>query len=519
VAALYRRAGSAGQSRRGLALAVIAVSQLVVLMGTTMVTMSLPRIQSALGFSATGLLWVVNLYGLIFGGLLLSGGRIGDILGRRRVLTAGLVLFSAASVAGGFAQDKAWLLAARAAQGAGAALIAPAALALIVTSFPKGPRRSRATGVYAAVSALAAAAGLVAGGLLVSYVSWRWTLLVNAPAGLVLALAAPLVLTEPARQGGRFDLPGAVTAAGGIAALVYGLSAAAPSGAFDVSHWASANVIAALAGAVLLLAAFAAIEARSSHPLLPLRILADRNRSAGYLSAAAVGVVIFAVLYFATLFFQDVGGYPALESSLAYLPWIAAFTAGAAASTRLLPRTGPRPLMVAGSLSGAAGMYWLSRVGVHDNYLSSVFGPFIIAAFGLSLVSVPFVALGLRQVRPADSGEAAGVVNVAPLVGGSVGIAALGTVAWTTAARQIHPTGAGPAAATYRHALATGFDRAFLTAAAAALTIAILAVTLIRVRTTSTAGQARPAAPPPAGQDQPQPEPDGAAPTTETLPN
>jgi MFS family permease len=515
VTALYRRAGNAGHSRLGLALAVIAVSQLIVLMGTTMVTMSLSRIQSALGFSTTGLLWVVNLYGLIFGGLLLSGGRIGDILGRRRVLTGGLVLFSAASLLGGLAQDKVWLLAARAAQGVGAALIAPAALALIVTSFPPGRHRSRATSVYASVSALAAAVGLVAGGLLVTYASWRWTLLVNAPAGLVLALAAPLVLTEPARQGGRFDLPGAVTAAGGIAALVYGLSAAAPSGAFDVSHWASATVIAALAGAVLLLAAFAAIEARSSHPLLPLRILADRNRSAGYLSAAAVGVVIFAVLYFATLFFQDVWGYPALESSVAYLPWIAAFSVGAAASTQLLPRIGPRPLMVAGSLSGAGGMYWLSRAGVNDSYAGHVLGPFIIAAFGLSLVSVPFVALGLRRVRPADSGEAAGVVNVAPLVGGSVGIAALGTVAWTTAARQIHLTGTGGAAATYRHALATGFDRAFLIAAAVALTIAILAVTLVRVRATGLAGQTPPAAPPPAGQGHPQPEPNGAAPTTE----
>jgi MFS family permease len=183
VRALYRRAGSAGQSRLGLALLVIAVSQLIVLMGTTIVTMSLPRIQSALGFSATGLLWVVNLYGLIFGGLLLSGGRVGDILGRRRVLTAGLVLFSAASLLGGLAQDKAWLLAARAAQGAGAAVIAPAALALIAASFPQGPQRSRATSVYAAVSALAAAVGLVAGGLLVTYASWRWTLIITAPAG------------------------------------------------------------------------------------------------------------------------------------------------------------------------------------------------------------------------------------------------------------------------------------------------------------------------------------------------
>jgi MFS family permease len=337
VTALYRQAGNAGQHRLGLALLVIAVSQLIVLMGTTIVTMSLPRIQSALGFSATGLLWVVNLYGLIFGGLLLSGGRVGDILGRRRVLTAGLVLFSAASLLGGLAPDKAWLLAARAAQGVGAAFIAPAALALIVANFPQGPQRSRATSVYASVSALATAVGLVAGGLLTTYASWRWTLIITAPIGLVLALAAPLVLKEPARQPGRFDLPGAVTAAGGIAALVYGLSAAAPSGAFDVSHWASAKVIAALAGAVVLLVAFAAIEARSSHPLLPLRILADRNRSAGYLSAAAVGVVIFAVLYFATLFFQEVWGYSALKSSVAYLPWIAAFGIGAAPAPHRAP--------------------------------------------------------------------------------------------------------------------------------------------------------------------------------------
>ncbi|HJY66952.1 MAG TPA: MFS transporter, partial [Streptosporangiaceae bacterium] len=407
VTALYRRAGSAGQSRLGLALLVIAVSQLIVLMDTTIVTMALPRIQSALGFSASGLLWVVNLYGMIFGGLLLLGGRVGDILGRRRVLIFGLVLFSAASLLGGLAQDKALLLAARAAQGVGAAFIAPAALALIVANFPEGPRRSRATSVYAAVSALATAVGLVVGGLLVTYASWRWTLIINAPVGIILALAAPLVLTEPTRQPGRLDLPGAVTAAGGIAALVYGLSAAAPSGAFDVSHWASAKVIAALAGAGVLLVAFTAIEARSSHPLLPLRILADRNRSAGYLSAAGVGVVIFGVLYFATLFFQEVWGYSALKSSVAYLPWIAAFSIGAAASTQLLPRTGPRPLVVAGSLLGAGGMYWLSRTGVNDSYAGHVLGPFIIAAFGLSLVSVPFVALGLWRVRPADSGEAA----------------------------------------------------------------------------------------------------------------
>jgi EmrB/QacA subfamily drug resistance transporter len=506
VIALYRRAGNAGQSRLGLALLVIAVSQLVVLLDTTIVTMALPRIQSALGFSTTGLLWVVNLYGLIFGGLLLAGGRAGDILGHRRVLVVGLVLFSAASLLGGVAQDKMWLLSARAFQGVGAALTAPAALALIVANFPGGPKRSRATSVYASVSALASAVGLVVGGLLATYASWRWTLIVNAPIGLVLALAAPLVLKEPARLSGRFDLLGAVTAAGGIAALVYGLSAAAPSGPFDVSHWASANVIAALAGAVVLLVAFAAIEAHSSHPLLPLRILADRNRSAGYLSAAAVGVVIFGVLYFATLFFQDVWGYSALKSSVAYLPWIAAFSLGAAASAQLLPRTGPRPLMVVGSLFGAGGMYWLSRTGVNDSYFGHVLGAFVIAAFGLSLVSVPFVALALSRVRQADSGVASSVVNVAPPVGGSVGIAALGTVAWTTAAHQVHVIRADGAAATFRHALAAGFDRAFLVAAGVALAILILAVVLIRVRATGAADRALPVASPRAGEGQPQPE-------------
>jgi hypothetical protein len=301
--------------------------------------------------------------------------------------------------------------------------------------------------------------------------------------------------------------------------LVYGLSAAAPSGAFDVSHWASASVIAALAGAAVLLAALAAVEARSSHPLLPLPILADRNRSAGYLSAAAVGVVTFAVLYFATLFFQQVWGYPALKSSGAYLPWIAAFGIGAAASTQLLPRTGPRPLMIAGSLSAAGGMYWLSRTGADDSYLGHVLGPFIIAALGLSLVAVPFVALALSRVRQADSGAAASVVNVAPPVGGAVGIAALGTVAWTTAAQQIHVTQAGGAAATYRHALATGFDRAFLAAAAVAPAISILAVALIRVRATGAAGHPQPPASPRTEEGQPQPGPNGAAPTTEAPPN
>jgi EmrB/QacA subfamily drug resistance transporter len=468
-------------SHLGLALLVVAVSQLMVLVNTTIVTMALPHIRAALNFSTSGLVWVVNLYGLIFGGLLLLGGRVGDIFGRRRTLIFGLGLFSAASLFGGVAQDQVWLLTARAAQGIAAALIAPAALALIVTNFPEGRPRRRATSLYASISALGGAVGLMAGALLITYASWRWTFIVNVPVGVVLALSVPLALKESPRQWGPFDFPGALTAAGGVIALVYGLSVAAPSGSYDVSHWTRPEVIAALAGAVVLLLTFVAIEARTSHPLLPLRILASRSRSAGYLTAGAVGFAIFGVLFFATLFLQDVWRYSALKSGVAYLPWIVAFIVASAASAQLLPRVGPRPLMVAGSLFGAGGLCWLSRAAVSGSYLGDMFGPFLISAFGLGLLSVPFVVLAISGVEPADSGEASSVLNVAPPLGGSVGIAALGTVAWTAAAHQIHSVQAGGAAVTFRYGLATGFDLAFLVAAGVALTVLIIAVAVLRV--------------------------------------
>jgi len=278
-------AGAAG-SRLGLALVVIATAQLMVVLDATIVNVALPHIQRALGFSGSGLEWVVNAYALTFGGLLLLGGRAGDLLGRRRVFVAGLLLFSAASLAGGFATSQAWLLAARAAQGAGAAVTAPTALALISTTFPEGPPRNRAMGVWSAMSVAGGAVGLLAGGLLTTYLSWRWVLLVNVPIGLAAALAAPRVLGESRRQRGRFDLPGAVAGTGGLAALVYGLSNAAtsPDGA---SHWGDTKVVAALAASVVLLAGFAAIEARSEHPLLPLRLLRDRDRTARTWSCCA----------------------------------------------------------------------------------------------------------------------------------------------------------------------------------------------------------------------------------------
>ena len=271
--------------RLGLALVVIATAQLMVVLDATIVNVALPHIQRALGFSGANLEWVINAYALAFGGLLLLGGRAGDLLGRRKVFITGIIVFSAASLAGGFATTQAWLLAARAIQGAGAAITAPTALSLVTTTFPEGPPRNRALGVYAAMSVTGGVVGLIAGGLLTTYVSWRWVLFVNVPIGIAVALAAPRVLRETRGHRGRFDLPGAITGTGGLAALVYGLSNAATS-PDGVSHWGDAKVVAALAAAVVLLATFAAVEIRSTHALLPLHLLRSRDRSGAVVSAA-----------------------------------------------------------------------------------------------------------------------------------------------------------------------------------------------------------------------------------------
>src|SRR6266566_9617519 len=298
--------------RLGLALLVIATAQLMVLLDATIVNVALPHIQRALSFSGSGLEWVVNAYALTFGGLLLLAGRAGDLLGRRQMFIAGLLLFSAASLAGGFATSQAWLLAARAVRGAGAAIIAATALALIATTFPEGPPRNRAMGVYAAMSVAGGAVGLIAGGLLTTYVSWRWVFFVNVPIGLLVAAMAPRVLGESARRRGRFDLPGAITATGGLALLVYGLSSAAtsPNG---VSHWGDTKVVASLAASVILLVSFVLIEMRSRHALMPLRIFRNRDRTGAYVIMLCVGTALFGMFFFLTLFVQSFRGYSAVK--------------------------------------------------------------------------------------------------------------------------------------------------------------------------------------------------------------
>jgi EmrB/QacA subfamily drug resistance transporter len=480
-----------GGRHSGAALLIIATAQLMVVLDATIVTVALAHIQRALGFSGSGLEWVVNAYTLALGGLLLLGGRLGDLFGRRRMFVAGLLLFSAASLAGGLATSQAWLLAARAVQGAGGAIVAPTALALVATTFPEGKARNRAMGVYAAMSVAGGVIGLIAGGVLVSYASWRWVLFVNVPLGVAAAFAALTVLPGVAARPGRFDVLGAVTGTVGMAALVYGLSEADNG----TSHWGNANVIAALAGGAALLAAFAVAEARSRHGLLPVRLLRDRDRVGANLIMLGVGAAIGGVFFFLTLFVQDVWGYSPLRAGMSFLPFTAGMLVSTVAATKLVPRTGPRPLLVTGTVLSAGGFYWLSLVTTHGTYAGELLGPALTIAAGLGLLFLPLSLVSLAGVADADSGAASSLLNVGRQVGASIGLALLGTVAWTVVANSAHAAAAGggrsavpvPLAraaaslrAAHQHALTAGFDRAFLIAAGIALLMLVAAIAMIR---------------------------------------
>jgi len=505
-------AGASGGSppRRlglGLALLVIATAQLMVVLDSTIVNVAQPHIQHALGFSGSNLEWVVNAYTLAFGGLLLLGGRSGDLLGRRRVFIAGIVLFSLASLAGGFATDQAWLLTARAIQGIGAAFAAPTALSLIAVTFPEGPPRNRAIGVYSAMSVTGGAVGLIAGGLLVNYLSWHWVFFVNAPIGLLVALAAPRVLGQSERRRGHFDLPGATTGSLGMAALVYGLTEAAttPNG---VSHWGDTKVIISLAAAAVLLVTFGVIEVRSRSALLPIRLLRSRNRSGAYLVSLCIGTALFGMFFFLGLFLQEVWGYSPLRQGVAYLPMVAMIMVAAGAASQLVPRIGARPLMLAGTTLATGGMFWLSRINEHSHYASGLLGPMMVTAAGVGLIFVPLSLVSLSKVAGNDTGVASSMLNVGQQVGGSIGLAILGTVAWSAVANSIHAqvTAAARSASAHAaahlsvaqqaaaakaitdHAFSVGFSKGYLVSAGIALLALIITVVVIRVKREDLAG-------------------------------
>ncbi|HEX6451573.1 MAG TPA: MFS transporter [Trebonia sp.] len=504
--AAVERPGSAPPRRLGLALAVIATAQLMVVLDATIVNVALPRIQGALGFSDSNLEWIVNAYALTFGGLLLLGGRAGDLLGRRRIFIAGIVLFSLASLLGGFATDQAWLLTARAVQGVGGALAAPTALSLIAVTFPEGPARNRAMSVYASVSVAGAAVGLVVGGLLTTYASWRWVLFVNVPIGILVALFAPRVLGESERRRGHFDLPGAITGTLGVGALVYGLTNAAttPDG---ISHWGDTKVIVSLVAAVVLLVAFAVIEMRSEHALLPMRVLRNRDRSGTYLIMLMVGTAMFGMFFFLTYFVQNVWHYSAIKSGVSYLPMVAAVLVASGMGAQLVPRIGARPMLLAGSLVGTGGLFWMSRLTEHSTYAGGMLGPSLVAGFGMGLLFVPLSLVGMSKVAERDTGVASSLLNVGQQVGGSIGLAVLGTVGWSAVANSLRSQAASAAAAAAKsgqhlsaakqaaaqaamtnHALASGFSKGFLVAAGISLLGLIITIVAIRVRKEDLAG-------------------------------
>jgi EmrB/QacA subfamily drug resistance transporter len=462
----------------------------MVVLDATIVNVALPHIQDALHFSGTNLEWVVNAYTLAFGGLLLLGGRSGDLLGRRRVFIFGIALFALASLAAGFAQTQPELLIARVVQGIGGAFAAPTSLSLIAVNFPEGKARNRAMGVYAGVSISGAAIGLIAGGLLTSYANWRWVFFVNVPIGLALVLLAPRVLGESARVRGKFDLPGAITGTLGLVALVYGLSSAATT-SNGVSHWGDTKVIVSLVAAVVLLGAFALIEARSRHALVPPRVLKSRDRTGAYLISLCIGTAIFGMFFFMTIFVQTVWGYSPVRSGVAYLPMVGAILFGAASSSQLVARIGARPLITGGPMIAAAGLFWLSRISEHSSYTGGLLGPMMLVGLGMGLTFVPLSLVALAKVPNKDTGVASSLLNTGQQVGGSIGLAILGTVAWSAVASSTksalvaaHGAHLSPAQqlAVTNHALAYGFGRGYLVAALISLLAVVIAFAMIRIK-------------------------------------
>jgi len=463
-------------SRAGVALTIMLSAQLMIILDATVVNIALPHILTSLNFSRTSLSWVMTGYTLTFGGLLLLGGRAGDILGRRRVFLAGIGLFTLASLVGGLSTSAGMLLAARAVQGAGGALAAPAVLALIVSGFPEGRERTRALGIYMGVITGGSSLGLVLGGVITEWLSWRWVLFINVPIGIAVLAIAPLFVAETPRQTGRFDLAGAVMSTVGVALLVYGFVRAAANG------WGDHLAFGAFGAAVVLLAIFLAIEARAHQPITPLRLFADVSRSGSFVARLLLIAGMFGVFYFLTQFLQQVMGFSPLRAGVAFLPMTAALFGMSRTAPRLMPKLGAKPLMIVGMLPAIASLAWLSRVSPATGYWSGVFAPMVLLGIGMGLVFVPLTTASLAGVAPADSGAASSMVNVMQQVGGSLGLAILVAV-YGTASRnaQQHPLPGLTAAAQGQHVLAHGMAVAF--GLAAILNVASLLVILALIRT------------------------------------
>jgi EmrB/QacA subfamily drug resistance transporter len=433
------------------ALAAIVGTQLMLLLDVTVVNVALPGIGKHLGFSPTGLSWVLNVYTLAFGGLLLLGSRIGDLIGRRSALMWGVGAFTLASVAGGFANDSTTLLIARGLQGAAAALAAPSTLALIATSFSEGSERNRALSVFSAVAGAGSAVGLVVGGMLTDFGSWRWVFFVNIPVGAAILLLAPRYIPETEKhRGGRFDIAGALTGTIGMASLVYGFIRVAES------HWGDSRALTSFAIAVLLLASFLVNETRVERPLVVLRLFADRNRALAYCIMLLIMAGMFGVFYFTTQYLQTYLHYSPLRTGFAFLPMAGPLFVAARIAPRALARFGARRVAPVGLLINLIGTIWIAQLSASDGYTAGLLGPLILAGTGIGLTVMPLNTFILSGVEPKDAGSASGLLQTMQQVGGSLGLSVLVTVFGTVSRHAHHDAFIKGATAAYTAAAICG---------------------------------------------------------------
>jgi EmrB/QacA subfamily drug resistance transporter len=460
--------------RRWIALVLLASAQFVVVLDASIVNVALPSIGRGLHFSQDSLSWVVNAYVLTFGGFLLLGGRLADLLGRRSVFITGLVVFAIASLAGGLAQSAGWLIAARAVQGLGAALLSPAALSIVTTTFTEGAERNKALGVWGAVAGSGGAAGVLLGGVLTQSLGWQWVLFVNVPIGVLAAVLAPRLIDDSrdAAEQRNFDVAGAVSVTAGLSVLVYALVDAQSAG------WGSLQTVGLLALAVMLLGAFVLIELRASDPLVPFKFFRIPTVTGANVAGLLIGASLFSMFFFVSLYMQQVLGYGPLKAGVSYLPLAGSIIVSAGIASQLVTRMGFKPVLLAGLALIAGGLVWFAQVPVGGSFAADLLGPSLLAAVGLGFAFVPVTIAAVAGVSDREAGLASGLINTSQQVGGALGLAILATIADSRTRDTL--AGAHGAPSAVKQALTNGFQSAFLTGAGFALLGFLLALVLIR---------------------------------------
>ncbi|MDX6647952.1 MAG: hypothetical protein QOK40_3679 [Miltoncostaeaceae bacterium] len=477
-------------SRPWFVLVLVCLAQFMVVLDATIVNVALPTLQESLNFSSSSLQWVINSYTLCFGGFLLLGGRAADLFGRKRLFLAGVVVFTLASLLDGFATNSSFLIAARALQGLGGALVSPAALSIVTTTFADGAPRAKALGVWSAIAVGGGAVGLLLGGILTEYLSWRWIFFVNVPVGIVTFLLAARFVPESRTEGRRgFDLTGAVAVTGGLMVLVYGIVKAQDYG------WASGRTLGLLAGAVVLLAGFVVHELRTAHPLVRLGIFKTRSLTAANGVMLAVAGGMFAIFYFATLYVQQILGLSPVQSGLGFLPLTAGIVIAAGAAQQLIGRVGVVRVALAGMTIAAVGLLLLSFASPDGSYVADVLPGIIVMAFGLGLTFVPLTLIGTTNVAGEDAGLASGLFNTSQQIGGALGLAILSTLAANTTSTRLTDLGHAPGAADRASAIVDGFRVAFLGGMGLMLLGVVLILVLVRRRDVAAISGAEAAAP------------------------